>query len=126
MVDANVGHLAPPPPPPPPPPPFNPRPQSHYFYTARWTKWVDMAFIQALYYKAIRGQKQLSRQRVCERVPPTRGANVERVDDDLCSARPEENLDGYLAISSDEGESTGDETDDGSEDGGSGGSTIED
>ncbi|KAK4424894.1 hypothetical protein Salat_1683000 [Sesamum alatum] len=61
MAEANLGPLAPPPPPPPPPPPFNILPQSHYFYTTRWTKRVDMAFIQALYYKAMRGQKQLSR-----------------------------------------------------------------
>ncbi|KAK4416658.1 hypothetical protein Salat_2491300 [Sesamum alatum] len=61
MVEANLGPLAPPPPPPPPPPPFNPRPQSYYFYPTRWTKHVDMAFIQALYYKAVRGQKQLLR-----------------------------------------------------------------
>ncbi|KAK4435366.1 hypothetical protein Salat_0700000 [Sesamum alatum] len=57
MTQANQGPMAPPPP----PPPFDPRPQSHYFYTARWSKRVDMAFIQALYYQALRGQKQLSR-----------------------------------------------------------------
>ncbi|KAK4418986.1 hypothetical protein Salat_2311400 [Sesamum alatum] len=59
MAQANQGPIAPPPPPP--PPPFDPRPQSHYFYTARWSKHADMAFIQALYNQALRGQKQLSR-----------------------------------------------------------------
>ncbi|KAK4429766.1 hypothetical protein Salat_1277200 [Sesamum alatum] len=61
MAESNQGPLAPPPPSPPPPPPFNILPQSHYLYNTHWKKRVDMAFIQALYYKAMRGQKQISR-----------------------------------------------------------------
>ncbi|KAK4438931.1 hypothetical protein Salat_0227700 [Sesamum alatum] len=44
-----------------PPPPFVPHPQSHYFYNATWTRQHDHCFIQALYYEALKGQRQLSR-----------------------------------------------------------------
>ncbi|KAK4429245.1 hypothetical protein Salat_1224800 [Sesamum alatum] len=40
-----------------PPPP----PQCHYFYNARCTKRHDNAFVQALYYQAMKGHRQLSR-----------------------------------------------------------------
>ncbi|KAK4432986.1 hypothetical protein Salat_1060800 [Sesamum alatum] len=44
-----------------PAPPFAPRPQRHYFYNTTWTKRHDNAFIQALYYQALKGHRQLSR-----------------------------------------------------------------
>ncbi|KAK4422008.1 hypothetical protein Salat_2151500, partial [Sesamum alatum] len=44
-----------------PPPPFVPRPQRHYFYNVTWTRQHDHCFIQALYYEALKGQRQLSR-----------------------------------------------------------------
>ncbi|KAK4434521.1 hypothetical protein Salat_0614900 [Sesamum alatum] len=36
-----------------------PLPQRHYFYNARWTKRHDNAFVQALYYQAMKGHCQL-------------------------------------------------------------------
>ncbi|KAK4421596.1 hypothetical protein Salat_2110200 [Sesamum alatum] len=42
--------------------PFVPLPsQSHYLYNRRWTRQHDYCFIQALYYEALKGQRQLSR-----------------------------------------------------------------
>ncbi|KAL0433157.1 UNVERIFIED_CONTAM: hypothetical protein Slati_2650000 [Sesamum latifolium] len=38
----------------------NPMPQGSYFYTTTWTKKVDTAFINMLYYQALIGEKQLT------------------------------------------------------------------
>ncbi|KAK4413749.1 hypothetical protein Salat_2787700 [Sesamum alatum] len=38
-----------------------PPPQRHYFYNTKWTKRHDNAFVQALYYQALKGHRQLSR-----------------------------------------------------------------
>ncbi|KAL0461269.1 UNVERIFIED_CONTAM: hypothetical protein Slati_0014500 [Sesamum latifolium] len=37
----------------------NPMPQGRYFYTTTWTKKVDIAFINMLYYQALIREKQL-------------------------------------------------------------------
>ncbi|KAL0402652.1 UNVERIFIED_CONTAM: hypothetical protein Slati_4295100 [Sesamum latifolium] len=45
------------------PPPADPyfQPQSRYFYTYRWTKKYDKAFVRAIYFQARCGHKQLNR-----------------------------------------------------------------
>ncbi|KAK4430885.1 hypothetical protein Salat_0850400 [Sesamum alatum] len=60
MAAPQQNHPVPALPAPPVPAVSAPPPQRHYFYNAKWTKRHDNAFVQALYYQALKGHRQLS------------------------------------------------------------------